>query len=122
MFDWLCGDETRIANILSLVEVGELEPRAAFHDALELLGAVYLSRQGRHLSALAYREARSLAYDQGAALEWRALAILFLAEMKEGGGEQDRARATLNTLIDLEGNGGHVARAIARRRLARLDG
>lgn len=120
MFDWLCGDETRIANILSLVEVGELEPRAAFRDALELLGAIYLSRQGRLLSVLACREAQSLAHNQGTALEWRALAFLFLAEMEGGGGEQGRARATLNKLINLDGHGGHVARAIARRRLGSL--
>lgn len=122
MFDWLCGDEARMANILSLVEVGELEPRAAFYDALELLGAVYLSRQGRHLSQLAYREAQKLAYNPVAAIEWRALTFLFLAEMEEGGGEQDRARATLDMLINLEGHGGYVARALARRKLAQLDG
>jgi hypothetical protein len=122
MFDWLCGKEERMANITSLVEIGELEPRAAFKDACALLGAAYLSRQSRSLSQLAYRQTLDFAHDEASAIEWRALAFLFLAEIEEGRGEQDRVRATLDALINLGGNGGHVAKAIARRRLERLGG
>lgn len=121
--DRLCGNAERMDATDSLDDICALQPRAAFDDAVMLLGAVYLSRQGRRpILDFAYRALLRLAHDPGAEIEWRSLAHLFTAEIEEARGERETARVTFNALVNLEGHGGYVARAVARRKLAQLGG